>query len=79
MLDEAFRIELGNAGDSARTVTVREHPYRWRQWTLLSSSSKPSQQTPDTLAFRILVPAGGKATLDYAVRYRWTSDENPQP
>ena len=78
-LDEAFRINLSNAGDSARTVTVREHPNRWRQWTLMSSSNKPSQQTPDTLEFRVEVPANGKAVLDYAVRYHWTADENPQP
>jgi hypothetical protein len=77
-MDEAFRINLSNAGDSARTVTVREHPSRWRQWTLLSSSSKPDQQTPDTLEFRIEVPASGKAVLDYAVRYHWTADEQPQ-
>jgi hypothetical protein len=77
-MDEAFRINLSNAGDSVRTVTVREHPSRWRQWTLLSSSSKPNQQTPDTLEFRIEVPASGKAVLDYAVRYHWTADEQPQ-
>jgi len=77
-LDEAFRISLSNAGDSARTVTVREHPSRWRQWTLVSSSSKPSEQTPDTLEFRVDVPANGKAVLDYAVRYSWTTDEQPQ-
>ncbi|EIL96645.1 hypothetical protein RHOFW104T7_03045 [Rhodanobacter thiooxydans] len=77
-LDEAFRIALTNAGDSVRTVTVREHPGRWRQWTLVSSSSKPSAQTPDTLEFRIDVPASGKAVLDYAVRYQWTADEQPQ-
>ena len=77
-LDEAFRISLSNAGDSPRTVTVREHPNRWRQWTLVSSSSKPSRQTPDTLEFRVAVPANGKATLDYAVRYRWTAAQNPQ-
>jgi hypothetical protein len=78
-LDEAFRISLSNASDSARTVTVREHPSRWRQWVLVSSSSKPSQQTPDTLEFRVEVPANGKATLDYAVRYSWTANETPQP
>ncbi|HEY8681785.1 MAG TPA: DUF4139 domain-containing protein, partial [Rhodanobacter sp.] len=78
-LDEAFRISLSNASDSARTVTVREHPSRWRQWSVTSSSSKPSLQTPDTLEFRIDVPASGKATLDYAVRYSWTADESPQP
>ncbi|GAB2542711.1 hypothetical protein GCM10027065_12720 [Rhodanobacter koreensis] len=78
-LDEAFRISLSNASDSARTVTVREHPSRWRQWVLMSSSSKPSQQTPDTIEFRVEVPANGKATLDYAVRYSWTANDNPQP
>jgi hypothetical protein len=78
-MDEAYRIDLSNAGDSGRTVTVREHPDRWRQWTLASSSSKPGRQTPDTLEFRVEVPARGKATLDYAVHYSWTADENPQP
>jgi hypothetical protein len=78
-MTEAFRINLSNAGDSARTVTVREHPSRWRQWTLISSSSKPSEQMPDTLEFRVEVPANGQATLDYAVRYSWTDADNPQP
>ena len=76
-MDEAFRITLTNAGDSARVVTVREHPSRWQQWTLASSSSKPARQTPDVLEFHVNVPAGGKATLDYAVRYQWTAEQAP--
>ncbi|MEO6800233.1 MAG: DUF4139 domain-containing protein [Rhodanobacter sp.] len=77
-LDEAFSIELSNAGDSPRTVTLREHPNRWREWKLVSSSSKPGTRTSDTLEFRVEVPANGKATLTYAVRYSWTADEQPQ-
>ncbi len=77
-LDEAFRIELSNAGDNPRTVTVREHPSRWRQWKLVSSSSKPATQAADTLEFQVEVPANGKATLTYAVRYSWTADQQPQ-
>jgi hypothetical protein len=77
-MDEAFRITLTNAGDTARTVTVREHPNRWRQWTVASSSVKPSKQTTDTLEFRVDVPANGKAVLDYAVHYTWTADDQPQ-
>jgi len=77
-MDEAFRITLTNASDTARTVTVREHPSRWREWTLTSSSLKPSEQKPDLLEFRVEVPAGGKATLDYAVRYRWAETDQPQ-
>lgn len=72
-MDEAFRIVLSNAGDSDRVITVREHPYRWHEWELVSSSSRPSKQTPDVLEFRVKVPANGKATLDYAVRYSWTA------
>lgn len=72
-MDEGFRITLTNSGETARTVTVREHPNRWRAWSLQSSSQKPSKQTADTLEFRVAVPANGKATLDYAVRYTWTA------
>lgn len=71
-MDEAFRIVLTNTGATARTVTVREHPNRWRNWTLASSSLKPARQTADTLEFSVNVPANGKATLDYAIDYSWT-------
>jgi hypothetical protein len=77
-MDEAFRITLSNTGDSARTITVREHPNRWRQWVLASSSVKPSKQTTDTLEFRVEVPANGNAVLNYAVHYTWTADDQPQ-
>ena len=71
-MQEGFRITLANSGESARTVTVREHPNRWRNWSLASSSHKPERQSPDLLEFRITVPAEGEATLDYVVRYAWT-------
>jgi hypothetical protein len=69
---ESLRITLTNTGDSARTVTVREHPNRWRVWTLASSSQKPTKETPDLLEFDVAVPANAKATLDYSVKYTWT-------
>jgi hypothetical protein len=74
-MDEGFRITLTNSGETARMITLREHPNRWRGWTMLSSSQKPDKQTPDTLEFRIAVPASGKATLDYVVRYAWTPND----
>ncbi|MEO8459619.1 MAG: hypothetical protein ABI451_03745 [Dokdonella sp.] len=72
-MSEGFRISLGNSGDVARTITIREHPNRWRNWKLASSSAKPVKQTPDLLEFEINVPARGKATLDYAINYVWTA------
>ncbi len=73
-MDEAFRVTLENAGDTARTITVVEHPNRWNQWTLTSSSLAPAEKTADTLTFKISVPAHGSAKLDYALRYAWTAD-----
>ncbi len=72
-LDSSWRISVRNAGERARTVTIREHPSQWRSWSLRSSSLKPSRQTADTLEFTLEVPADGSATLDYALRYRWTA------
>jgi len=77
-LDEGFRTTFTNAGDTPRVITVREHPQRWRQWTLVSSSGKPSAQSADTLEFKVSVPANGSATLDYVLRYQWTADDHPQ-
>ncbi|HEX7130890.1 MAG TPA: DUF4139 domain-containing protein [Rhodanobacteraceae bacterium] len=74
-MDEAFRVTLTNGGDVARTVTVREHPNRWNVWKLVSSSVKPDKHTPDTLEFAVEVPAHGKATLDYHVRYTWLAKD----
>lgn len=76
-MDEGRRITLSNGGDEAKTVTVIAHPYRWNHWKLASSSAKSTRQTPDTLEFRVDVPANGKATLDYAVTYDWTAADTP--
>lgn len=76
-MDEGRRITLSNGGDEVKTVTVIAHPYRWNHWKLASSSAKPTKQTPDTLEFRVEVPANGKATLDYAVSYTWTAADTP--
>ncbi|HEX7369797.1 MAG TPA: DUF4139 domain-containing protein [Rhodanobacteraceae bacterium] len=74
-MSESYRITLSNGGDTARTVTVREHPNRWREWTVTTSSLKPSKQTPQLLAFDVPVPAHGKASLTYTVTYTWTAQD----
>lgn len=75
-MDEAFTVTLSNSGDVKRVVTVREHPNRWSHWTLTSSSIQPSRQDSDTLDFQVPVPAHGRATLDYAVRYTWSAQQD---
>jgi hypothetical protein len=71
-MTESYKITLANGGEAAHTVTVREHPNRWREWTVTSSSAKPSKQTPQLLEFELPVPANGSVTLTYTVKYTWT-------
>lgn len=74
-MTEAYRISLTNGGDTARNVTVREHPNRWREWKVTASSARPVKQTPQLLEFRVPVPANGNATLTYTVQYTWTAQD----
>jgi hypothetical protein len=75
-MTESYKITLTNGGDAPRTVTVREHPNRWREWTVAASSIKPSKQTPQLLEFAVPVPAQGSATLTYTVKYTWTARDS---
>lgn len=77
-IDEGFRIVLSNAGDTARTITVHEHPNRWRAWKVTSSSVKPAKVSPELLEFKVDVPANGSATLDYSVQYTWMDADLPR-
>lgn len=72
-MSEAFQVTLSNGGDTARTVTLREHPNRWHEWKVTSSNIKPSKQTPQLLEFEVSVPAHGKTTVDYAIQYTWAA------
>ncbi|MGH8152084.1 MAG: DUF4139 domain-containing protein [Rhodanobacteraceae bacterium] len=74
-MTESYRMALANGGDVARTVTVREHPDRWREWRVTESSSKPAKQTPQLLEFQVPVPAHGDATLTWTVQYVWTAQD----
>jgi hypothetical protein len=74
-LTEAYKIALTNGGDAARAVTLREHPNRWREWSLTAASQKPTRQTPQLLEFAVRVPAHGNATLTYSVQYAWTAQD----
>ena len=70
-LNETFAIRLSNGGNSAQMLTVREHPYRWTQWTIPASSTKYTKRDSDTIDFAVEVPANGNAQVTYTVQYQW--------
>jgi hypothetical protein len=65
----AYRVELQNAKTEAVTVLVTDMcPGRCE---VLSSTVPAEQGSVNTVGFRVTVPAGGSATLDYRIRARW--------
>jgi hypothetical protein len=71
-LSESFAIRVSNGGSGAQAVTIREHPYRWTQWTISQSSVKYEKRSADTIEFSTDVPAGGSAQVTYTVQYQWS-------
>jgi len=62
---EAYKVEVENHKKEAVTVEVVERiPDVWR---LVKSSAKPVEVDAHTLKFRLSIPAGGKAVLEYEV------------
>lgn len=70
-LSESFAIKLTNGGATSQSVVVREHLYRWTQWTIALSSAKYDKRSSDTIDFNVEVPAGGSAQVTYTVQYQW--------
>lgn len=71
-LTESFALRVSNASDSAKSVVVREHLYRWTQWNITQSSAKYEKKNADTVEFKLDVPANGEMTATYTVQYQWT-------
>ncbi len=64
-----YRVELQNAKPQAVVVLVTDMcPGRC---DVLSSSAPAETGSATTVGFRVTVPAGGTATLDYRLRARW--------
>jgi len=79
-MTETVRLDLTNAKAEPVVVRVNERLGRWTDWELVSSSVAPAPR-PDgkrgdaqVAAFNVSVPASGKASLLYTVRYRWAAD-----
>jgi hypothetical protein len=79
-MTETVRLELTNAKAQAVVVRVNERLGRWTDWDLVSSTIAPrkpgdgARRDAQVAAFDVPVPANGKATLRYTVRYRWAED-----
>jgi hypothetical protein len=67
--ESAYRVDLQNAKTQSVTVLVTDAcPARCE---IVSSSLPGEQPSASTVSFRVSVPAGGAASLEYRIRARW--------
>jgi len=65
-LTAAYRVTITNAKAESVTVDVRES--RYGVWKIVESSVAPEKLSATEQRFRLVVPAGGEATLTYTVQ-----------
>jgi hypothetical protein len=70
-MTETWSIEIRNQKAEAQTVVVREPLYRWRNWEITRSSEDYTKLDARTVQWDLDVPAEGKKTITYTVRYSW--------
>ena len=70
-LTESFRIQLRNHKDTDQEVVIKENLYRWSSWKITKSSDDYEKMDSRTIHFDVTVPANGKKTVTYTVRYTW--------
>jgi hypothetical protein len=62
----AYRVTISNAKAESVTVDVREA--RYGTWKVVESSVVPEKLSSTEMRFRLVVPAGGEATLTYTLQ-----------
>lgn len=70
-ITESIRIQIRNHKDVAQKVIIKENLYRWTNWDIIKKSDDYKKIDSRTIHFNITVPANGKKTVTYTVRYTW--------
>ena len=69
--EETFEIKIRNHKKETVEVEVYEHPWRWNQWDLVSSTVAGEKIDQNTLRFILKIPADKERTVVYKLRYIW--------
>jgi hypothetical protein len=71
VVEETIEVKVRNHKDAPADVLVYEHPWRWSQWEIISSSAEWTKVDQTTLKFPVRVAANGEKIVKYTIRYSW--------
>lgn len=70
-MEEEIEIILTNRKEEEVDVVVRELLHRWSSWQLITATDSWDKIDARTIHLPVTVPADGKRTVRYRVRYTW--------
>ncbi len=70
-MTDGYQIELRNHKDTPQKVVIKENLFRWTTWKIVEKSDDYEKVDARTIHFEVTVPANGKKTVGYTVRYTW--------
>lgn len=71
VVEETIEITVRNHKSEAVEIQVYEHPWRWSQWEMLSSSIPSTKVDQTTLRFPVKLEKNGVSVIRYTIRYSW--------
>jgi len=73
-MDESFEITLKNHKDTAVSIQVHEHLYRYTNWKINNPSAPFEKLDSRTIRFTVEVPARGEQKITYTAHYSWNPE-----
>jgi hypothetical protein len=71
VVEETIEVKVRNHKDETVDILVYEHPWRWSQWEITTSTAEWEKVDQSTLKFPLRIPKDGEKVARYTIRYSW--------
>lgn len=69
--DETFEIKVRNHKKEDVEVAIYEHPWRWNEWDVTTSTAKWEKVDQTTLKIPVTIKSDEEKVVRYTIRYSW--------
>lgn len=70
-MKETVEVTVKNRSKEAKTITVREHLWRWSNWKLENASMESEKKDSNTIEFTVALAPDEEKTITYTAHYSW--------
>jgi hypothetical protein len=71
VVEETFEIKLRNHKTEPVEILVYEHPWRWNEWDMKTSTEKWEKVDQTTICIPVKLKKDEEKTINYTIRYNW--------